>query len=107
MDGRKSTSSRCHAVRAVIMFTHFDLCFLKDRALLGPPQPCKAAGTGAWLNLGAKYSWTWLAGDCLAAEALDNCVTGIKSLPNVKAQTGVGGNPLAPFMLMAEIVCTG
>lgn len=93
MDGRNSTSSRCHAVRAVIMFTRFDLCFLKDRALLGPWQPCKAAGTRAWLNLGAKYSWTWLAGDCLAVEALDNCVTGIKSLPNVRAQVGSGWKP--------------
>lgn len=52
------------------MFTHFNLGFLKDRALLGPSQPCEAPGTLAWLTMGAKYSWAWLAGDCLAVEAL-------------------------------------
>lgn len=61
------------------MFTHFDLVCLKDRALLGPSQPHEATGTHAWLNLRAKYSWAWLAGDCLAVEALHNCVTELKS----------------------------
>lgn len=35
-----------------------------------PSQPCEATGAHAWLNLGAKYSWAWLARNCLAVEAL-------------------------------------
>lgn len=56
----------------LIVFIHFNLGFLKDRALLGPLQPCEDAGTCACLNLGTKHSWAWVAGDCLAVEALDN-----------------------------------
>lgn len=67
------------------MFTHFNLGFLKDRALLGHSQPC-GAGTCSLLNIGVKYSWVWLAGDCLGEEALDNSVSGIKSLENARAQ---------------------
>lgn len=75
------------------MFIHFSLGFLKDRTLLGPSQPCEDAGTCGWLNLRTKHSWAWLGGDCLAVEALDNCVTGLKSLPNMRAQAGGGCEP--------------
>lgn len=49
-----SCSKSCLSV-----FTHFDLGCLKHRALLGPSQPCEAAGTHAW-NLGARNSWAYL-----------------------------------------------
>jgi len=94
VDGRKSRISRCHAIRAVLScLPILTLFFVWTEPFWVPCSCVRLQSLTLGWPWGAEYSWAWLAGDCLAVEALGNCVTGLKSLPDVRAQASSGWKP--------------